>query len=298
MADQAAAGPSVRTPESLPQRTLGVLQPGHIRLLVDAARAYPAASIGVQCQGVNDSLGRVPRVVRRGDSPGDARAQRFGAASEPDGNRALRFVVDAADELAPDSPPRCEILGYPNPATALPQGTPFWFAASIWIDDWGDTQDEQIVLQWHQNDTRLALNPMLAVVVRGRTMRIELRHSSADPATRATTQTETLVRTAMPVRRWTTLVFRARLEVPGTGRSTLAIWQDGVPLADYSGDIGYALAPGAYAYAKAGIYKWTNGNHWDAAVPRREVRLRRLLLAVDPSLQYSPADLARAVAAD
>lgn len=296
--DRAAAGPAALAPSALPARTLGNVRSDHLRLLVDATRAFPSASLGLQCQGVSDNLARVPRISRRGDGPEDERALRFGSVGEATGGRVLRFVVDAADLLAPDTPPRCEVLGYPDPATALPQGVLFWFAVAIWVDDWGNTQDDQIVVQWHQNDPRLSLNPMLAVVVRGRTMRIELRHSSADRATRSSTQTETLIRTAMPVRRWTTLVFRARLEAPGTDRSTLAVWQDGAPLAEYSGDIGFQLAPGSFAYAKAGIYKWTNGNPWDLAAPRREVRIRRLLLAVDPLLKYSPVDLARAVAAD
>lgn len=284
--------------DALPPSLLGTVRPEHVRLLVDAKQAFPAAHIGLQCQGVNDSLAQVSRVTRRSNSAGDEHAVRFGATNQASGDRVLRFVVDVADPLTPDTPPRCEILGYPSPATALPQGVPFWFAITLWVDDWGDTQDEQIVLQWHQNDPRLALNPILAVVVRGRTMRIELRHSRADPATRASTQTEALVRTAMPVRRWTTLVFRAHLEAPGTDRSALTVWQDGALLAERNADIGYHLTPGAFAYAKAGIYKWTNGNPWDLAAPRREVRLRRLLLAVDPLLKYSQSDLARTVWAD
>lgn len=288
------AGDRIAAPSSVTAAQLRIpeIKAQDIRLFLSADKAYPANHIGLQCQGANDNLSRTP-VVRL---PNRSRAlighddqddQRFGPTAQGPSGRALRFVVDARDALPEDTPPRCEVFGYPAPETSLPNDSTFWFAVSLWIDDWKNTQDEQIVTQWHQNDPRLSLNPFLAVVVRGHQLRLELRTSLASPATRQDTTTITAVTRSFVPRQWMTLTFKARLAPPGSGRSQLTMWLDDQRIAEHSGDLGFRLADGSFAYAKAGIYKWRNGNPWNTSEPTRSVALGRMLLVADPGETYT-----------
>lgn len=272
---------------SMPRNRLpvGTIKPELIRAYLDADTAYPAESFGIQCQGTNDSLTQVGAVESLNDSPGYGSLQRqnFGRTAGDRASHAIRLAVHLGDRLSPGTPPRCEVLAYPSTTTALPIDRPFWFAVQIWLDDWAETADEQIVAQWHQNDPRLSQNPFLAVVVRGNSMRFEIRHSDAEVASRISTQTVQLAFSAVAPRRWTSLVFRARLSPTGGGSdSNLTVWKDGLTLADYVGPLGYRLSPGSRAYAKAGIYKWLNGNPWDAKVPERTVMIRKFLILDEP----------------
>lgn len=263
-----------------------------------ADHIFPPEAIGLQCQGVNDTLVRARAAVGVGINANvDADPLRFAIVRAPDGVPALRLEVDARDSLPPHFAPRCELLGYPTPATALPVGRPFWYAVEVRLDDWSKTEDEQIIIQWHHDHRLKVLNPMFAVIVKGDRLSIVVRRNTDDDPVRSTTTTIAVGAAAVPFGRWIQFIARAELHEPGSDNaSTLKLWMNGMLLADYRGDLGYRLPPSSHAYAKVGIYHWTNGNPWDERVPRRTVLLRRALLIQDRDNSYSLATIAHALA--
>ncbi len=262
-----------------------------------ADHMFPPEAIGLQCQGVNDTLVRARAAVAVAiNSHSDSDHLRFAIVRAPDGVPALRLEIDARDNLPPKFAPRCELLGYPVPATALPVGRPFWYAVELWLDDWSQSEDEQIIIQWHHDHRLEVLNPMFAVIVKGDRLSIVARRNTDDYPVRGTTTTIPVGAAAVPFGRWIQFIAQAELHQPGSNSpSTLRLWMNGMLLVDYRGDLGYRLPPSSHAYAKVGIYHWTNGNPWDERVPRRTVLLRRALLIQDRDNSYSLATIASAL---
>lgn len=263
-----------------------------LKVYASSTHLFPIGAIGIQCQGVNNTLAK--SITAKVDTDNGATRQRFGQARSA-AAQAFRFTVNNHDVLTENNPPRCEMLAYPTAATSLPIGVPFWFAISIWVDDWSGTQDEQIIAQWHQNDPRLTLNPFLALIVKGNTVRVELRHSDIDPATKASTTLLTPGSLVLKPRRWTQFVTRAKISQDADDKPFFQLWQDGVQIVDYSGRLGYKLSKGYFAYAKTGIYKWLNGNPWDASIPTREVMVKSMLIANDQFSRYTPTQISAAI---
>ena len=258
--------------------------------------AYPARNIGLQCQGSNATLADVPQGLVQVPAVGGAAESRFSEA-ELAGGRVFRLQVSAGDTLAPGVAPRCELVAYPMPGSALPQGETFWFAFSFWADDWAGTRDEQLIAQWHVQDPRnILLNPFFAMVVRGAELRIELRHNERETPDQASTQLVTAARLAMPVRQWVTAVVQARIANQAAQSPFLRLWLNDQLVADYTGPLGYPLPPGGHAYPKVGIYHWTNGNAWDLQLPWRTLLVGAMLSVRDNSGRYGAAQLADAVA--
>lgn len=266
-----------------------------LKVSASATHVYPSSMVGLQCQGTNDTLFKVPAVsMAAGKTQADT-LQRFGQAANVDGEQALRFAVDVRDTLPVDWPPRCELLAYPTAASSLPVGEPFWFAVSLWLDDLSGTQDEQIVAQWHQNDPRLNLNPFMALVQKGNALRVELRQSADALATKGSTSLIVPATLTIKPKQWMHLVIKAQIAHQSGAQHYFQLWQDGSQQINYTGPLGYNLASGSYAYAKVGVYKWLNGNTWDTSVPTRQVMLRSMLIARDPLNRYTVDGFATAL---
>lgn len=258
---------------------------------------FPRRNIGVQCQGANTTLADLPALaqqVETTDSP--RKVQRFGAAGSA-ANPVFRLELGASDVLPGSASPRCEVLAYPMPGSALPVNETFWLSVSMWVDDWRDANDELIIEQMHIQDPRkIVLNPFLALVVRGNELRVELRHNPHQTPSQATTSVVSTTKVALPTRRWFTAVIQAKLGQDTTQEPFFKLWLDDSLSVDYRGAWGYLLQADASAYAKAGLYHWLNGNAWDTTYPTRNMMVGAMLLARDSAAGYSRSALVAAVA--
>lgn len=258
--------------------------------------AYPARNIGLQCQGVNATLADVPQGSVQVQPVGGEAESRFGEVKLP-GGRVFRLQASASDSLGVGVSPRCELVAYPMPDSALPQGETFWFAFSFWADDWSGTQDEQLIAQFHVQESRnILLNPFFAMVVRGGELRVELRHNERQTPDQASTMVVTAARLAMPARQWVSAVVQARVANDPAQSPFLRLWLNGQLVADYAGPLGYKLPPSGHAYPKVGVYHWLNGNAWDMRKPTRVLLIGSLLCLRDDTGRYSLDQVAAAVA--
>lgn len=252
---------------------------------VAGGTAAPQSAIGLQCQGTNSDLSASNAVfaVAAGTN---TRVQRFGTATAG-ADPVYRLEVGNTDELAAGAPPRCENLVFPSATTGIKQGELFWHAIEIWADDWANTADDQLILQWHQNDARLSLNPMLAFVLRGNQLRAEMLTSAANPATRSTYVAATSTLPGWKPRQWNTLVIQGRISPLSSQAPLLRVWLNNQLVIDRNQPIGFQLQTGAYNYVKWGIYKWTNGNPWNPLYANRSVMVKNMLLVRDPRAGYT-----------
>ena len=258
---------------------------------------FPRRNIGLQCQGANATLADVPALAQQVETTHSAqRMQRFGAAGTA-ANPMFRLELGATDVLPSGASPRCEVMAYPMPGSALPANETFWLSVSMWVDDWRGANDELIIEQMHIQDPRkILLNPFLALAVRGNELRVELRHNPHQTPSQATTTVVSSTRVALPTRRWFTAVIQAKLSQDTTQAPFFKLWIDDTQVVDYRGAWGYVLQPDAAAYAKVGLYHWLNGNAWDSTFPTRSMMLGSMLLARDSAAGYARRDLVTAVA--
>lgn len=262
------------------------VNPAHVLAYVTPQYIHAARNIGLQCQGSNRTLTDAPGLTAAAMDGGRTTRQRFGIVTVGS-SLAFRLEAAAGDVLPGGIAPRCEILSYPQPDHALPQGGVSWFTLRMWADDWSDTTDEQIIGQFHVVEpTQTLLNPFFALVVRGSLLRVELRHNDATPPVKATTKLVIANRLPMPVGRWFDLTVQTRISAKPADAPFLKLWLDGQLITDYAGPLGYALPPAGHAYAKAGVYHWTDGNAWDMRQPVRRVLLGHLLTVRDPDEAY------------
>ena len=180
----------------------------------------------------------------------------------------------------------------PTPDGKLPVGQDIWFAFGIRLQDWVVSPDEQILMQWHQGDGSILLNPFLALLLKGDTLRIDSKFNAADPPSRTTTSTVTQWQsTHAPINAWTYFVLKARISPFPADGAYLKVWRDGVPIVDYRGPLGYNY-PESPPYLKVGHYQWvTPYNPWSDAAPTKTVLYRSPLLVQDPAGKYSEVDL-------
>ena len=281
---------------SLPQRLGAVLRHQDVLSYAAPGVLYPARNIGLQCQGVNATLADVPQRVATVNMTGGDIEPRFGEV-EVDGSRVFRLQASAGDVLPAGVSPRCELVSYPMPGSALPQGETFWFAFTIWADDWSGTKDEQLIAQMHiQEPKNILLNPFFALVVRGTEIRVELRHNARAIPDKASTQLVTAARMPMPVRQWVTVVVQARISSQPVLAPFLRMWLNGKLVTDYAGPLGYMLSQGGFAYPKVGIYHWMSDNLWDLKVPTRAVLIGAMITVQDTAERYTLDMLQAAVA--
>ena len=258
---------------------------------------FPHRNIGLQCQGANATLADVPALAQQVETTHSAqKVQRFGTAGSA-ANPVFRVELGATDVLAAGTSPRCEVMAYPMPGSALPVNQTFWLSVSMWVDDWRGANDELIIEQMHIQDPRkIVLNPFLALVVRGNELRVELRHNPHQTPSQATTSVVSTTRVALPTRRWFTAVIQAKLSQDTTQAPFFKLWLDDTQVVDYRGAWGYVLQPDAAAYAKVGLYHWLHGNAWDTTFPTRSMMLGSMLLARDSAVGSARSDLITAVA--
>lgn len=284
---------STRWIESAPIRTLpplnlsAALRSEDLISYISPGVLFPARNIGLQCQGVNATLADVPQRMANANTSAGTVETRFGEV-DLDGVRAFRLQTNAVDLLPDGVSPRCELVAYPMPGSALPQAETFWLAFSFWADDWSGTQDEQLIAQMHIQEPRnTLLNPFFALVVRGNALRLELRYNERTVPDKASTQLVTAARLAMPARQWTTAVVQARISTQAKQAPYLRMWLNGRLVADYAGPLGYVLPPGGFAYQKVGIYHWVADNPWDLKVPVRALLLGAMIAVRDADGRYS-----------
>lgn len=274
-------------------------QPLSRDILAYASPAYqvPMRNIGVQCQGANATLADLPASTQSVDDGTGRLATRFGTAGSAE-SPVFRLAIGMADVLPAGRAPRCEILSYPMVGSAIPANTAFWFAVSMWVDDWAGSSDEQILAQMHISDPRnILLNPFFALVLRGSDLRVELRHNALETPSQATTTLVTPARLTLPTRRWVTVTINARMATEASLQPFVRVWLDDRQIVDYRGLWGYVMQPATLAYAKAGLYHWTSGNAWDAAAPLREMMIGSMALISDATQRYERATVAASVAA-
>ena len=284
---------SSRWIESAPIRALpplnlsAALRPQDLISYVAPGVLFPVRNIGLQCQGVNATLADVPQRMAIAKTSAGTVETRFGEV-DLDGVRAFRLQTNAVDVLPDGVSPRCELVAYPMPGSALPQAESFWLAFSFWADDWSGTQDEQLIAQMHVQEPRnTLLNPFFALVVRGNAMRLELRYNDGTVPDKASTQLVTAARLPMPVRQWTTAVVQARISTQAKQAPFLRMWLNGRLVADYAGPLGYVLPPGGFAYQKVGIYHWIADNPWDLKIPVRALLVGAMIAVRDADGRYS-----------
>lgn len=283
---------------SAPSRLVTAIAEPHIIAFVSPTHVFPRRNIGLQCQGTNATLADVPALMQKVEtSSGGQQMQRFGAAGTVD-RPVFRLELGATDILPAGISPRCELLSYPMPGSALPANETFWFSVSFWVDDWRGAGDELTIGQMHIQDSRnILLNPFLALVVHGNELRVELRHNPLQTPNQATTTVVSTTRMTLPTRRWFTAVIHARLDDDPIHAPFFKMWLDDTQVVDYHGPWGYVLQADAAAYAKVGLYHWLNGNPWDNKHPTRSMMVGSMLLARDSAQGYARTDLAAAVAA-
>ena len=279
----------------LPQSLVRLVRAQDVLSYAAPGVLYPVRNVGLQCQGVNATLADVSQGTALASTATGRTEPRFGEAALA-GIPVFRLQASAHDVLPAGSSPRCELVSYPMPESALPHRQSFWMAFSFWADDWSGTHDDQSIAQFHIEEPRhILLNPFFVLVVRGSELRVEIRHNAREVPDQASTQLVTVARQALPVRQWVTAVVHARLSPDPTQAPFLRLWLNGTLAADYTGPLGYALPPGGYAYAKVGIYHWLNGNAWDLAIPTRALLVGAMLTVQDSTGRYSADQIQSAV---
>lgn len=281
---------------TLPARIGTLLGPNDVLSYAAPGVLFPARNIGLQCQSVNATLADVPHRAATVRTIDGAVEPRFGEV-DVDGARVFRLQANAQDVLPSGTSPRCELVSYPMPGSALPQAETFWFAFSFWADDWSGTHDEQSIAQMHIQESRnILLNPFFALVVRGSEMRVELRLNEREVPNQATTRVVSTTRFPMPVRQWVTAVVQSRVSTETKHAPFFRMWLNGKQVVDYTGPFGYVLPPGGYAYPKVGIYHWIAGNPWDLQVPTRALLVGAMITVHDSTDRYNQ-DLLQVVVA-
>jgi hypothetical protein len=281
---------------SLPGHVTFLLRPQDILSYAAPGVLFPVRNIGLQCQGVNATLVDVPKRATTVNTTGTYAEPRFGEANFG-GERVFRLAIGARDVLAPGVSPRCELVSYPMPDSALPEGENFWLAFSFWADDWSGTQDDQSIAQMHIQDPRnILLNPFFALVVRGEEMRVELRHNSRDTPDQTSTRVVSTTRLKMPAAQWVTAVIQARFSNNVEKEPFLHMWLNGTLVAEYAGPFGYLFPTGGYAYPKVGVYHWLVGNPWDVKLPTRSLLVGAMITVRDPTARYTQEMLQTTIA--
>lgn len=264
-------------------------------------QARPALPFAQQSWGNNQCAGyilasqKTPEAGLHGRALADGRTLRFGRVpdSSTASGYAYELAVDPGDALTASSY-RCEIAFAADTQRALPRGVNFWHALAVKLPDWRMTSDEQSLAQWHAGDTSGGLLPIYALLVRGKTMRLVLRYSTADTPTRANTKTLVVWSTdSWTPGVWLNVVTQARLSTDLADAPFVKTWINSRQVLDYAGPVGYKQ-PAATPYAKQGVYHWVDAtNPWDMQVPTRIIRMKRPVLVKDVARTYTLAHVSQ-----
>ena len=230
------------------------------------------------------------------DEHGHGRVRKFGVVGAPDDPSVPAWIFRTQANNRPvGGAPRCE-AGFARRADALPRGTVFWHAFSIWLDGWSAARDETAITQWYHGVPGVGLNPPLVIVARGPRLWALVRHAEDErPATRGDTRVDTVFDVELPDLhgRWLDFVIRARTWPDATQPSFVEVYLDGRRLGRYEGPVGYAF-DGAGELPRHGLYPLVNGPRtFDASVPVRRMYLRRSLVLSDRRGALSVEDVLR-----
>lgn len=261
-------------------------------ILTEATAGMPLGdqNWGYECYGAVQAATSIPRAGVTGNLLVGAPSLRLGIETPPNSpSRAGIVLRTASGDPEASGSPRCELSFVRGTKGYLPKASTFWFTATVWLDDWRGTDDEQLVAQFHDGDWSRGLNPFFALLIRGNQARVNVRWD--------TTQNETIAKTHVAnkdiwsgsfdfSRRWVTFVVQARTSTRASDAPFVRVWRDGQLIANYSGPVGYNQ-PEFRDYAKVGYYHWLNGNPWDQRMPVRTVYVRRATVISDAQNLYT-----------
>ncbi|WP_083748889.1 heparin lyase I family protein [Pelomonas sp. KK5] len=243
-----------------------------------------------ECHGVSRHASSLASQVLPANADVPYATQQRMAVVTPPGNPLRGIVLRTAQgDPMTSGAPRCEFTFTANARSFLPEASDFWQAQKIWVEDWSQAGDMQLVYQWHDTDFPLALNPLMALVVQGGTAFLQVRWETSGKPTTGKSTIATKDIWIGPANtftgRWATIVVQARISPDPARQPFLKFWIDGRLLADYSGPLGY-IQPGKPVYGKLGFYHWLQGNMWDPRYPIRSIYVRRAVTVLDPNRRY------------
>lgn len=195
----------------------------------------------------------------------------------------MRFEVRNGDHWAYDSAAkeRSEIASYQK----LQNGQVYTISYKFMIEPGAaNTADWLLIGQIHQTEDAkdLGVSPPFAIELVGEKMQIVVRNDpaattiSAPGTTVIFTDDHDLARGA-----WYDMTIQLKLDPKGSG--SVYVWRDGVPLADYTGGIGYADAVGPY---------WKNGIYREASAETLAVDYKAVTVsqgAIAPAHAIAPS---------
>jgi hypothetical protein len=228
-----------------------------------------------QVLGIYPYVSSIPEAGIHGTVLATGETLRLGKDTDPtDSTRtALAFQLAPADPLTSKSR-RAEISFPPQ----VEMDKVYWVALSVYVHDWGTVASSDAALfgtQMHSGDNSLGLSPSFAINTDGgRQFRIESRYSTSTSPAPANSVTVRHGYHDIPFGRWVDFVFKFRHNTAGAG--LLQVWQDGVQIVNYSGNLGFNT-PGYKDYAKFGYYNWSSFSS------SRKVLLRSPMIVADPT---------------
>lgn len=247
----------------------------------------------VQCWGENYWMKNLKAPIMGNDGAGNSEVK-YEVQNSGD-RKAYYFSVRGTDiDTAGSGNKRCQQI-FIQPSQALPLDEPFWYGIDVAASDMGTSADEQLIWQWHinKNDANgqaIQLSPYLAAYLGGKNrMTIQIRYNRND-ILHQSTLTKLDVYTT---NEWTPDVFHRFVVKAFNSRknnddSTVQIWLDGKMIVDYKGKFGFKYDTEPSDAVVQGFYHWTNGNIWDATVPKRNQWIRGSVLVREKEASYTP----------
>ena len=267
-----------------------------IRLQVEADRLFSSYkwAWGMECAGQKVGAINVPEYGLLGfDLGGGLGSTRFGKVADPDNSarKVLMFRPNSGDPLVSGAP-RCEMIFSPSFGGKLPVNQDVWFAFGIRLQNWVNTTDEQILMQWHWSNGSIPLGPFLALSLKGGKLQIDSKANAAYPPSAASTTSRVhWTNGTVTSNAWTYFVVKARIS-PHTGHNPyLKVWRDGVQVVNYAGPLGYNY-PQVTPYVKIGHYQWVAAyNNWISAAATKTILVRTPALINDTTGLYTEFDV-------
>jgi hypothetical protein len=261
---------------------------------IDAADIIGQAMAGVpfsqqsgyatQVIGQYVSAPSIPESGINGTLLSNGETLRLGKQTDPVNSvrKALAFQLAPSDPMTSSSK-RAEISFSPN----IKMSGVYWAAVSVFVNDWGTlTSSDQALFgtQLHSGANNLGLSPSFGIYTstNGRTFQIQGRYSTATSPSSSNSTTVHFSDLPIPFGKWSDFVFKWKQSTSGAGY--LQVWQDGVQIVNYQGNLGFNT--GVLDYMKFGYYNWGSFN------TSRKVYLRAPVIVADPTgSKYSANDL-------
>lgn len=261
---------------------------------IDAADIIGKAMAGVpfaqqggyatQVIGQFISAPSIPESGINGSLLSNGETLRLGKQTDPVNStrKALAFQLAPTDPTTSSSK-RAEISFNPT----IKMNGVYWAAVSVFVNDWGTlTSSDQALFgtQLHSGANNLGLSPSFGIYTstNGRTFQVQGRYSTASSPSSSNSTTVHFSDRAIPFGKWSDFVFKWKQSTSGAGY--LQVWQDGVQIVNYQGNLGFNT--GVLDYMKFGYYNWGSFN------TSRKVYLRAPVIVSDPTgSKYSADDL-------